>query len=47
MFNEVFYNRVGRTNPDEQALGRTGFVTNKAGTQQKICLPLWVYFKTE
>ena len=38
MVNEVAYNHVRRTSPDEQAQGRASLVTDKAGTQQKIWL---------
>ena len=45
MVNEIEYNHVGRTNPDEEAQGRTGFVTNKAGTQQMLWQPPWALFR--
>ena len=41
MVNEV------SCNPRRASLGRTGFVTNKAGTQQTIWLPPYCFFKTE
>ena len=31
--------------PTRTSLGRTGFVANKAGTQQTIWLPPWVFSK--
>ena len=40
MVNELPYNHVGQTSSNEHALGRTGFVTNQAGTQQTI----WLHF---
>ena len=33
--------------PRRTSLGRTGFVTNKAGTQQTIWLPPWGLLTTE
>ena len=39
MVNEVSCNHVGLRSPDDKALGRTGFVTNKAGIQQTIWVP--------
>ena len=38
MVNELSYNHLGLTSPDEQAQARTGFGTKKAGTLQTIWL---------
>ena len=40
MVNEVSYDHVGRTSPNEQLQEQTGFVTNKAGLLQRNNPPL-------